>query len=114
MSANRELLAAAYAGFKSRRLEEVLALMSLNVDWPNGQGGGREIGRDAVRAYWTRQWAAIDPHVEPVGMKDRADGRVAVDVHQVVKDMEGNVLVDQMVVHVYRIDEGLIGRMDIE
>jgi hypothetical protein len=37
-----------------------------------------------------------------------------VDVHQVVKDMEGNVLVDQMVVHVYRIDEGLIGRMDIE
>ena len=75
---------------------------------------GREIGRDAVRAYWTRQWAAIDPHVEPVGMKERADGRVAVDVHQVVKDMEGNVLVDQMVVHVYRIDEGLIGRMDIE
>jgi hypothetical protein len=114
MSANLELLAAAYAAFNGRRMEEVLALMSEDVDWPNGQEGGREIGRDAVRAYWTRQWAALDPHVDPVGMTERADGRIVVDVHQVVKDLEGKVLVDQMVVHVYRIEKGLIERMDIE
>ena len=114
MSEKRELLAAAYAAFNARRMEEVLALMSPTVDWPNGQEGGREVGREAVRAYWTRQWAAFDPHVDPVGMSERADGRTAVDVHQVVKDLEGNVLVDQMVVHVYRIEQGLIERMDIE
>jgi hypothetical protein len=37
-----------------------------------------------------------------------------VEVHQVVKDLEGKRRVDQMVVHVYRIEGGLIGRMDIE
>jgi hypothetical protein len=114
MSADRELLAAAYAAFNARRMEDVLVLMGPTVDWPNGMEGGREIGREAARAYWTRQWAALDPRVEPVGMSDRADGRITVNVHQVVKDMAGNVLVDQMVVHVYRIDDGMIGRMDIE
>lgn len=114
MSANRDLLTAVYAGFNARRMEEVLALMSVDVDWPNGQEGGRELGREAVRAYWTRQWAALDPHVDPVAMSERTDGCIAVDVHQVVKDLAGNVLLDRMVVHVYRIDRGLIERMDIE
>jgi hypothetical protein len=114
MRANRELLATAYAAFNARRIDEVLALMSPTVDWPNGQEGGREVGREAVRAYWTRQWTVLDPHVDPVGMGERSDGQIAVDVHQVVKDVAGNVLVDQMVVHIYRIDHGLIERMDIE
>ena len=36
-----------------------------------------------------------------------------VDVHQVVRDLTGRILADQMVQHVYTIKEGLIQRMDI-
>jgi hypothetical protein len=38
---------------------------------------------------------------------------VAVDVHQVVRDLRGAVVTDQMVQHVYEIDNGLIRRMEI-
>ena len=34
-------------------------------------------------------------------------------VHQVVRSLDGNVLVDQMVEHTYLIEDGLIRRMDI-
>ena len=44
----------------------------------------------------------------------RADGRVAVDVHQMVRDHDGELLSDGHVVHVYELREGLVVRMDIE
>jgi len=36
-----------------------------------------------------------------------------VHVHQVVRDLAGTVLLDRMVEHVYSINNGLIGRMEI-
>jgi hypothetical protein len=108
-----DLLDRCYAAFNARDIEGALTLMHPDVDWPNGWEGGREIGREAVRAYWTRQWAAIDPSVEPLGYTEAADGRIAVDVHQIVRDLEGNVLSDGRVTHVYTLRDGLVERMDI-
>jgi hypothetical protein len=34
-------------------------------------------------------------------------------VHQVVRDLNGNLLLDQMVGHIFTIEEGLIRRFDI-
>jgi hypothetical protein len=76
--------------------------------------GGHVHGRDAVRAYWTRQWTVIDPHVEPLAITRDDSGRFIVEVHQVVHDLQGKVLVDTIVHHAYRILNGLIERMDIE
>jgi hypothetical protein len=39
---------------------------------------------------------------------------MVVAVHQVVRDLDGNLIVDQMVQHVYTITDGLIRRMDIQ
>jgi len=36
-----------------------------------------------------------------------------VRVHQVVRDLEGNLLADKMVVHVFQMRDGLIERFDI-
>ena len=36
-----------------------------------------------------------------------------VDVHQVVRDREGRVLTDQMLQHIYVIQDGLIRKMEI-
>jgi ketosteroid isomerase-like protein len=113
MLTDRELLASAYAFFNARAMDSALETMHPEVDWPNGMEGGRVHGRAGVRDYWTRQWSLIDPHVEPVGFTTEGDGRIAVSVHQTVRDLSGNVIVDQMVEHVYRIGDGLICSMEI-
>jgi SnoaL-like domain len=86
--------------------------MHPDVDWPNGMEGGREHGRDAVRAYWTRQFTIIDGHVEPTAMTPEGDG-IRVDVHQVVHDLDGNLLSDGHVQHVYSFRDDLVSHMEI-
>jgi hypothetical protein len=94
-------------------METVLGAMQEDVMWANGMEGGHVHGRSGVREYWTRQWAMVDPHVEPVGFSIGPDGGVVVEVHQVVRDLEGNLLADQMVGHIFRIEGGLVKRFDI-
>ena len=107
------LLAEVYAAFNARDVDRVLAAMHPDVDWPNGMEGGYVHGHAAVRDYWTRQWQAIDPHVEPRRFAVEDDGRVAVHVHQVVRDLSGRVVSDQMIRHVYRVESGTIRHMEI-
>ena len=107
------ILERTYAAFNARDIDAVLAVMRPDVIWPNGMEGGTVVGHDAVRAYWTRQWGLIDPRVEPRGFTIEADGRVAVSVHQVVRDPTGTVLKDDMVRHVYAFHDGLITSMEI-
>jgi nuclear transport factor 2 (NTF2) superfamily protein len=107
------LLGAVYAAFNARDVDRVLAAMHPDVDWPNGMEGGYVHGRDAVRDYWTRQWRLIDPHVEPRRFALEDDGRITVHVHQVVRDLAGRVVTDQMVRHVYRVESGAIRHMEI-
>jgi hypothetical protein len=113
MNAERQLLERAYAAFNARDVDAALAAMDANVVWPNGMEGGYVYGHGAVREYWLRQWRLIDPHVEPVAFAVDVSGRVIVDVHQVVRDLEGVVVNDQMVQHAYAIEDGRIKRMEI-
>ena len=114
MESSREILAGAYRDFNARRLDAVLARMIPDVKWPNGMEGGYVYGHAGVRDYWTRQWAVLDPHVEPTEMVEDGAGRWVVTVHQVVKDRAGKLLADQVVYHAYRLRDGLIEQMDIE
>ena len=113
MESEHDLLAAAYAAFNRRDIDAVLASMHPDVDWPNGMTGGHVHGHDAVRAYWTYQWTQVNPKVEPVRMQSTGIGKTVVDVRQVVRDLSGNILIDQIVQHEYFIQNGLIVRMDI-
>ena len=114
MNNERELLEGAYADFNARRLDAVLARMTSDVVWPNGMEGGYVYGHEGVRKYWTRQWAVLDPKVEPAGITPDERGGWIVEVHQVVHDHEGKLLVDQIVRHAYQFRDSLIARMDIE
>jgi hypothetical protein len=111
---HQRALQSLYAAFNARDIDAVLAGMTADVDWPNGWEGGRVVGRDEVRAYWTRQWNEIDPSVDPVAMSERPNGDVEVRVHQVVRDPAGAVLADEEVRHVYAFDGILVERMTIE
>jgi ketosteroid isomerase-like protein len=87
--------------------------MHPDVDWPNGMEGGREHGRETVRRYWTRQFTMIDSHVEPESLRATDDGRVAVHVNQVVRDLDGNIVSDSHVEHVYSFRDGRVAHMEI-
>jgi hypothetical protein len=113
VSEHEELLRRAYEAFNARNVDAALALMHRDVDWPNGMEGGRVLGRAAVREYWTRQFEVIDSRVEPQAFRTDAEGRVVVDVHQVVRDTAGELLSDGRVEHVYTIRGGLVERMEI-
>ena len=103
-----------YDAFNRRDIDAVLAELAPDVDWPNAWEGGRVRGHAAVRAYWTRQWEAIDPAVEPVSFTRRPDGRIAVEVRQTVRGRDGALLHESTVVHVYAFHGGLVSRMDVE
>ena len=113
MSVDVECLTQVYQRFNARDMEAVLAALHPDVMWASGMAGGHVHGREAVRSYWTRQWATVAPRVEPTAFSTGADGESIVEVHQTVRDLQGAVLVDQMVGHIFRIEDGLITRFDI-
>lgn len=102
-----------YEGFNARDMDAVLASMHEDVMWANGMEGGHVHGRDAVREYWTRQWGVVNPHVEPMEFSRGPNGEVIIEVHQVVHDNTGHLLVDHTVGHIFQIEDGLIRRFDI-
>jgi ketosteroid isomerase-like protein len=114
MTDAERLLRRIYAAFNARDIASVLGGMHPDVDWPNGMEGGRVRGHDAVRGYWTRQWQIIDPSVEPRHIATTRDGRVDVEVHQVVRDLAGRIVKDEIVHHVYAFEAGLVTSMEIE
>ena len=110
----QELINHVYQAFNARDIDSVFELLHSDVDWPNGWEGGYVKGHDDVRNYWLRQWGEVNPIVTPVSIVQKNDGRIEVDVHQVVKDLHGNVLSDDLIKHLYTLDNGKISRMDIE
>jgi hypothetical protein len=114
MANTRMLIAQAYSAFNQRDIDGALALMSENVSWPKASEGGRVVGKEEIRAYWTRQWKEFDPHVEPLEIIDQKGGITDVKVHQLVKSLNGDILSDGEVWHVYTIANGLIERMDLK
>jgi hypothetical protein len=113
MASTQTLIAQAYAAFNGRDIEGALALMSETVSWPKASEGGSVVGKDEIRAYWTRQWGEFDPHVEPLEVIEREGGIAEVKVHQLVKSLGGDVLFDGVVWHVYTIAGGLIQKMEL-
>lgn len=115
-----EIIKRCYAGFNARDIDGVLAELSRDVAWANGMEGGHVHGHEAVRDYWTRQWAIVSPTVEPVAITQAEGGSFLVEVRQTVRDLDGNPLVDQdhglhdrIVEHVFRLKDGKIVRFDI-
>ncbi|PKA44544.1 nuclear transport factor 2 family protein (plasmid) [Rhizobium sullae] len=109
-----------YDRFNARDIDGILAVLTDDVAWANGMEGGHVHGREAVRDYWTRQWAIVSPHVEPVAFQRMKDGALAVEVIQNVYDLNGQPLEDQThglkdktLLHVFHMKGDRIARFDI-
>ena len=114
MIENSEIIKKAYAAFNSRDIDSILQVMHPEVKWSKAWEGDYATGHAEVRAYWERQWAEINPQVTPVGFRIRDNGSLEVEVDQLVKDLEGNILFDGKVKHIYVINGGLLEQMNIE
>jgi ketosteroid isomerase-like protein len=110
---NQQLIRQAYAAFNARDIDAALKLMHLDVKWPKAWEGDHANGHQEVREYWKRQWQEIDPKVTPETIVERPNGTLAVTVHQLVKDLNGHVIFDGTVLHVYAVEGGLIREMQI-
>jgi ketosteroid isomerase-like protein len=121
MDRDIDLLRRIYHRFNARDIDGVLAVLADDVAWANRMDGGHVHGREAVREYWTRQWAMVSPHVEPVGFYRAADGSIVAEVRQSVRDLQGRPLQgqthglkDKTVGHVFRVRDGKVARFDIQ
>jgi len=113
MAHTKTIIEQAYSAFNKRDIDGALALMTQDVSWPKASEGGKVVGKEEIRAYWTRQWAEFDPHVEPLAMTEEGRGKTRVRVHQLVKSLQGDVLSDSEVLHVFTVNIGLITAMDL-
>jgi len=121
MDADVELLERIYDRFNARDIDGVLTVLADDIAWANGMDGGYVHGREAVREYWTRQWAMVSPHVEPVRFHITANGAIMAEVRQTVHDLDGKPLQgqthglkDKTVGHVFRLHDGKITRFEIQ
>lgn len=110
----QNLVKKAYSAFNSRDIDTALSTFHPDVQWPKAFEGGYVSGHDEIRKYWTRQWSEINPNVEPTGFNERQNGTLEVTVHQIVKDLQGNLMFDGTVKHIYTLQDDLLRRMDIE
>jgi hypothetical protein len=113
MPDTKTIIAQAYTTFNRRDIDAAVALMTEDVSWPKASEGGKVTGKEAIRAYWTRQWSQFDPHVEPLTITEEAPNKIRVRVHQLVKSLQGDVLSDTEVLHIFTINNGLIAAMDL-
>ena len=113
MTRDEQLVRRLYEGFNKRDIDAVLAALADDVVWANGMEGTYVHGRDAVRDYWTYQWSVIDPSVEPLSVARGDDGSTIVEVHQVVRDLQGQTLLDEVIHHSFQVKDGRVRRFDI-
>ena len=113
MADTKTIIEHAYSAFNKRDIDGALALMTRDVSWPKASEGGKVVGKEEIRAYWTRQWGEFDPHVEPLAITEGDGGKVGVRVRQLVKSLHGDVLSDSEVLHVFTMNSGLIAAMDL-
>ena len=109
----KTLIEQAYSAFNQRDIDGALALMTEDVSWPKASEGGRVVGKEEIRAYWTRQWDEFDGRVEPLAITKGDGSKVRVTVRQLVRSLQGDVLSDSEVLHVFTMNSGLIAAMDL-
>lgn len=113
MKPHQHQLQSLYEAFNARDIEAVLAAMQPDVQWANGLERGFVYGRDAVREYWIRQFETMQPHLTILGFQTDAGGREVVTVHQIVRDLQGALLLEQKVQHRFSLQNGLVELFEI-
>ncbi len=101
-----------YQNFNDRKVDLVINEMTNDVQWANGMEGGYVYGHKNVKEYWIRQFVLVSSNVTPLEI-DEENNIVKIKVHQVVHDINGNLLSDEIVYHFFTLKDDKIARFDI-
>ncbi len=113
MRDNQEFLQNLYDAFNNREIETIISFMRPDVKWANGVEGGFVYGCDAVREYWIDQFKDIQVELETLKFETDENNRNVVTAHQVIKDLQGNLLADATIQQIFTIEDGLISLYEI-
>jgi ketosteroid isomerase-like protein len=111
VDAKVQFLERAYERFNGREIDDLLAMMTDDVEWPDVARAKVLRGKAAIRPYWEAQFAVADPRVTPTAYIPTGEDIVAV-VDQQVFDLDGKAMHPATVVyHRYAFDGKLVRRM---
>ena len=91
-----------YQNFNDRQIDQVISHTTDDVKWANGMEGGYVNGHNDLRQYWTRQFKMVSSQVTPIEIVEEKEC-VKIRVHQIVHDLNGKVLADETVYHLFRM-----------
>lgn len=113
VSFNEGHLRKLYDDFNAQNIESILPALAPDVRWANGVEGGFVHGRDDVRAYWRKQFQTVRPQLRVLDLREDERGRALFTVHQTVRDLNGNVLLEHDVKHRFTLQNDLIALFEI-
>ena len=113
MTENQQFLLSLYEAFNKGEIETIISVMHPDVKWANGVEGGFVYGRDAVREYWTNQYKVIQVQLETLKFETDENNRNVVTVHQIVRDLQGNLLADATIQQIFTIEDGSLSLYEI-
>lgn len=101
-----------YKDFNERNFDSVIANMTEDVKWANRIEGGYVYGHSGVREYWARQFTQISSKLTPLEIHAENDV-VKIKAHQVVHDVNGTLLTDEIVYHVFHLRNDKIAEFNV-
>jgi len=106
-----DVILAAYKSYNERDIDALLELMCEDVNWANALTGDRIRGRAEMREVWLLQWTSLEVETEPIRIYEE-DGRTVVLVREIMREVGGQLLLDQEMEHVFTFRDGLVERME--
>ena len=70
-------------------------------------------GHQSIRDYWSRQWSYVTWQVRPMRFETTDPENIVVDVHQILRDLSGNIVSIRDLQHIFQIEDGLVKTMGI-
>jgi hypothetical protein len=101
-----------YRNFNERKIDLVISKMTDEIKWANGMDGGFVYGHKGVRDYWISQFAQVSSKVTPMEI-EAENNVVKIKVHQVVHDINGKLLADEIVYHYFHLNHNKIAEFNI-
>lgn len=105
-------LARMYEAFNRKDIDDLMASIHPDVEWPNFIAGGMIRSQQALRAYWADQFAMVDPEASPIEYLPLSNDSVRVKIHYVIRSASGGIWTDEIRTNTFRFRDGLVVGME--
>ncbi|WP_175552061.1 nuclear transport factor 2 family protein [Pararhizobium antarcticum] len=106
MTATDGLIRTAFDAYNRRDSMSLLAMLPDDIVWPGDVGMLK--GKDALQAYWQRQWATTRTHDTVVDVREMGGGYVVVSLSQTVETLDGVPISSGHLHYGFVVRDGLI------